>query len=213
MSRRLVIIAYYGPYPDWIEAYLERAQGRDFDWLVHTDLADFHARVRKTFGIESCPVMEGGTKIHDYRAVFGRLFAPELVYYDWWAHTDLDCVYGDLGRFWNDELIDDYDVVSDHGSYLCGPWAMYRNHSQITDVFSEVPDWEAILRTPKTTGWVENSLTAAMNEIVGDRVLYRQLHEYGDPEPLWADGDRLFYRDREIPMFHFRRTKAWPLWS
>ena len=90
---------------------------------------------------------------------------------------------------------------------------MYRNLPEINDAFAAGPeDFKEMLTSADTTGWVERSFTTAINDVCGGRVLYDQRHAYGDPAPLHAAADGgLFYGAREIPMFHFRRTKQWPL--
>lgn len=208
MNHGLVIVAYYGYWPDWIDEYLECAQGRGFDWLIHNDLADFNTRVERELGVMSS-VTEGSAKIHDYRPAFGKLFADEMAGYDWWAHTDIDCVYGRLDHFYSPVHAAGYDVLSDHGYYLCGPWTMYRNIQEINDLFMSHPSWKAILENPSVCGWVETEFTELMQKQF--RVRYRQLHEYLDPDMLRVTGDELWHGDREIPFFHFRRKKQWPL--
>lgn len=210
MIRKLIIVAYYGPWPSWIDQYLERARGRGFDWLVHYDLADFADRCRRILGVD-CQVVEGGSKIHDYRPMLGRLFADELAGYDWWAHTDVDCVYGRLGVFYSGERLEGVDIASDHTHYICGPWTMYRNFAEVNDAFELVSDWREIVHEPSVTGWVETSFTAALNDALGSRVHYELLHGYENPSTLRAVGQELYQDGREIPFFHFRRTKEWPL--
>jgi hypothetical protein len=206
--RKAILVVWFGPWPAWDERYFAQAIPPGFDRIVFTNLDEFRRRVKRELGI-ACPIKPGDAKIHDYRAAFGRLFAPELAGYRWWAHTDLDCVYGRLGRFYGPGALDDYDVVSDHTHYICGPWTIYRNTDEIADLFRNHPDWREILAMPAVSGWVETGYTQLMNES-GLRVEYQIRHAWEDPAGLSWKNRSLYMRAREISFFHFRRTKVWP---
>jgi hypothetical protein len=214
---KAILVVWFGPWPAWGEAYFKQVPSPGFDRIVFDDLDEFRRRVKRELGI-ACPIEPGSAKIHDYRPLFGRLFKKELAGYDWWAHTDLDVVYGRLDRFYSDLRISRFDVVSDHDHYLCGPWTIYRNTPAIRDLWAAHPDAREILMTPAVAGWVETGFTELVNES-GLRVEYLQRHAYENPDQLRWLGRRLVRqvgvdrgeRDlREISFFHFRRQKVWP---
>ena len=204
-----MLAVWFGPLPAWMPQYRERVAAQEIDWLFFHDLAEFKRRVKKTIGI-TCPIEPGDGKIHDFRATFGALFKKELRGYDWWGHTDMDCVYGRLDHFYGPQHLEGIDIASDHWDYICGPWTLYRNTPQIANVFREHPDALDILALPEATGWVEREFTQLL-ETTGLRVRYRLQHAYTDPGHLLLDGDRLVHHFKEVPFFHFRRTKEWPL--
>lgn len=213
--RKLLITPWFGPLPGWFALYsqnISRLQG--FDWLPLYDLDDFSARVRKKLGIE-CSVVAGGSKVHDYRAAFGELFEEELAGYDFWGHTDFDCVYGRLGQFVTDELLAEVDVYSDccadWKAYVCGPLSLLRNAPETRSLFREHSQWQQILEDPTTTGWVEMGYTQLVD--AGDlRVHYQEQHVWKpqDLNRLRWDGERLMLGEQERSMAHFRRTKSYP---
>lgn len=207
VKHRLFVCPYFGPLPAWWPEYV-RLTPRGYDFLFDRDLPGFVERVREQLGI-ACPIREGDGKIHDYRACLGELYADEIAGYEWWGHTDFDCVYGDLAAFTPDELLADLDVVSDHWSYLCGPMTLYRTGAA-DSLFREHADWEAILEEPAVSGWVETDFTQLLNS-TGLRVRYDFRHGYEHPERLRREGVRLFEGEREVSFFHFRRTKRWPV--
>jgi hypothetical protein len=209
VSRKLMICPWFGPLPAWRDRYQARVANTGCDFLFDHDLERFRARVAGQLGV-TCPVVEGGTKIHDYRPAFGRLYQDELAGYDWWGHTDYDCVYGRVGKFVTDELLDGCDIQSDCAhDYLAGPWTLYRNRADVRDLFETAPDWREQLEEPTTSGWVETSFSEiAKHEL---RVRIDKFHAYWDHTKLRQNGDRLLYQGREISFFHFRYTKEWPL--
>lgn len=204
-----MLAVWFGPLPAWMPQYRKRVADQKIDWIFFHDLPEFKRRVKKKIGI-TCPIQPGDGKIHDFRACFGALFEKELRGYDWWGHTDMDCVYGRLDRFYGPKQLEGLDILSDHPDYICGPWTLYRNTPEIANVFREHPDARDILTMPETTGWVEKEFTQLLST-TGLRVRYQVQHAYLDPEKLALEDGRLLHRGSEVPFFHFRRTKEWPL--
>lgn len=217
MLRKLFITPWFGPLPSWFHLYgpnIDRLKNQGFDWLPIYDLDEFYNRVRKKLGIE-CSIIPGGTKLHDYRSAFGELFEDEISGYDFWGHTDFDCVYGRLGHFVPDTLLADVDIYSDCCNdwkpYVCGPLALFRNTAEVRSIFRAHPEWRQILMNPKTIGWGETGYTQVVD--ASDlRVHYQEQHVW-KPQDLVAlhwDEERLMLRDEERSMAHFRRTKQYP---
>lgn len=211
--RALLICPWFGPFPPWFALYRRNIARLSFiggfDVLIDTDLDDFKGRVRERLGIE-CPITPGSAKIHDYRAALGELYSEAIADYDWWGHTDFDCVYGRVERFYNEETLEELDVVTDCDDYICGPWTLYR--PAVASAFRQHKGWEEILESPTTSGWVEDRFTDLLNQM-NLRIKYRQRHAYTDVGFLKRDNGALLHFGAEIPFFHFNRTKEWPFTS
>lgn len=213
-----MIVPWFGPLPDWFPRYVEnvRTLAPDYGFLFDFDLPAFKQRVEERLGITDAPLVEGGSKIHDYRPAFGELYARELEGYDWWGHTDLDCVYGRVQRFWGDDYLAGLDVYSNHTHYVCGPWTLYRNSALTAHLFRRHPDWRAIMEQPETTGWVETGFTEVVDEAhaLGHLERRYELQHVFEAQVLarlrWGSDGAMMLGENEKPMCHFRRTKAWP---
>jgi Family of unknown function (DUF6625) len=210
--RKLMICPWFGDEPVWANRWHASAGAlaeHGYDFLHDRDLDEFKQRVQDVLGIR-CPIVPGGSKIHDFRPAFGELYRDELEGYDFWGHTDYDCVYGRVDRFVTDELLASVDIQTDNVySYLSGPWTLYRNDPRIAALYTHDPEWAETMEASETTGWVETSFTEiAKRECVVD---IAQHHAFTEPHMLWTDGDRLMHGADEISFYHFRRTKEWPL--
>jgi uncharacterized protein DUF6625 len=212
--RKLMICPWFGDEPEWAHRYhqnTEHLRDHGYEFLHDRDLDEFRARVRDVLGVD-CPITAGSAKIHDYRPTFGHLYADEIAEggYDFWGHTDYDCVYGRVDRFATDELLERVDVQTDNVyDYLCGPWTLYRRADQhIARLYTLEPGWRDTLEDTTTTGWVETTFTDIVKHHA--RVDVQHHHAFTEPEALTTDGDGLFWHGREIPFFHFRRSKVWP---
>lgn len=212
-----MIVPWFGPLPEWMPLYrrnIERMSEHGYTFLFDYDLTGFRRRAYDTIGV-SFPGTAGGSKIHDYRAAFGALYATEINGYDFWGHTDLDCVYGRVERFATDELLEQCDLHTDGNDYVNGPWSLYRSdRDDLPFAFGFHPDWRAILEEPVTSGWVETSYSDVLKGILGGRMVrtqfqHRNLNDFGEAR-LWADGS-LTEGPSERMLAHFRRTKVYPL--
>jgi hypothetical protein len=211
-----MIVPWFGPLPEWMPLYrrnIQRLGEHGYDFLFDHDLEGFRRRAKDTIGVEF-PGVWGGSKIHDYRATFGAMYADEIVGYDFWGHTDLDCVYGRVERFATDDLLEQCDLHTDGNDYVNGPWSLYRaDRSDLPFAFGFHPEWREILEQPETTGWVETSYSRLVRGMLGDRMVvtrfqHRNLDDFREAR-LWADGS-LTEGPSERLLAHFRRTKVYP---
>lgn len=210
--KKLMICVYFGDLPSWMDRY-EPPMGYDF--LLENDLESFKERVQRILGFEY-PAGYGDTKPWDYRGALGLLYAEELKNYDFWAHTDLDCVYGQTEKWFSDEELNQLDIWSNHGTYVCGCWCLYRNTKEVNELFMQYPYWKQKMMYAESNGWVEQEYSRLVEQ---SGLRYRYSFHQGDPyttEPkLKKEGDALFQEINgvweEVMMFHFRRSKKWPL--
>lgn len=211
MNKTLLICPWFGDLPPWYDKYLENIKplkAMGYDFLMERNLESFKKRVFRRLDIE-CPIVPGTGKVHDYRAVLGYLYNEELKDYNWWGHTDFDCVYGRVDNYMTDEFLRGIDVYSNHPNYICGPWTLYRNSFEVNNVFREYPGWEKKLIYPETNGWVEQDFTREVNANL--RIKYKLLHTYEVTDIVKMEDGKLMVNGKETMMHHFRRTKVWPL--
>jgi len=218
MLKKLMIIPWFGPLPpymnQWI-ANMEYLKPYGYDYLLVCSLRNFEQRVRDKLGIEPC-IVSGTGKAWDYRGALGVLFEEEIKGYDYWGHTDFDCVYGDVNKFMDDKELVAYDIWSNHFCYVCGPWTLYRNTEKINNLFRNCPDWKERMEEPDATGWVEMGFSEMIDaEHKKGNIVRRYTHFQTRDPNLWQDltfKDGKLYDDGiECMMFHFNRFKQFPL--
>jgi len=201
-----MIVPYFGQLPEWYKHY---RFPKGYDFLLDTYLPTFQTRVKKTLGVE-CTVQEGTGKVWDYRAMLGVLYEKEIKGYDFWGHTDLDCVYGDVDKWITDEFLSNLDVHSNHHEYVNGCWSLYRNTLEVNNLFRKC-DWQKFIQG-QPNGWVEKEFSRALEQS-GLRYKYTfwQGNPYTETPNLKKEDGKLYQDGEEIMMFHFRRSKRWPL--
>ena len=127
MLRKLMIVPYAGEWPEWFPAYL--AGIRHLAPLGYTFYFPPASLVeQRLWNQTGLRVSLVGKKLCDVRPLFGRLFEFEIEVgkFDFWGFTDLDCVYGRVEKWVTDEFLAELDVHSNHHSYVCGPWTLFR---------------------------------------------------------------------------------------
>lgn len=207
-----MITPYFGDFPPWMNKY-EPPKG--YAWLLDTDLEKFKKRVKDKLGIDY-PGLPNTGKVWDYRPCLGLLYEEEIKQYEFWGHTDFDCIYGDVSNWVTDEFLYGLDVHSNHSTYVNGCWSLYRNDGEVNNLFWRYPDWREKLIHSSSNGWVENEFSRTLEK---SYLRYQYTFWQGDPyttKPYLKKYGNNLYQNingkwEEIMMFHFRRSKIWPL--
>ncbi len=213
MIKKLFIVPFFGELPPWFDqwvANMELLKPMGYDYLLVTNLKLFEQRVRDKLGIE--PNITPGTgKLWDYRPAFGVLFEDEIKGYDFYGHTDFDVVYGNVDKWVTDDFLKDLDVHSNHNTYVCGFWTLYRNKKAVRELFYNSPSWKIMMTRPGAVGWIEEEFSRTL-ENSGLRYKYtfwQAKDQDNDSNIRWNDG--LYDGADEIMTYHFRRTKRYPI--
>lgn len=190
-----MIVQWTGPLPDWIDQWRANtawvsAQGHGWDFLVDADMDSIHRRIT-ALGVTPPPLT--GRKVADYRPALGEMYAPEIAAgaFDFWGHTDLDCVYGPIWEYVTDDLLADCDVFSnDPYPKMCGPFSLYRT-ATATHLFRQTGAWRKIMASDEFFAFDERKMSATVTTS-GLRVVHRHWH---GPDSMYV---------------HFRKPKVYP---
>jgi hypothetical protein len=206
--KKVFIMPYFGNLPEWFDKY-EVPNGYDF--LLDTDINAFRERVRQKLGIDYTGVW-GSPKPWDFRCALGLLYEDEIKKYDWWFHTDLDVVFGDVDKWITDDFLEDLAIHSNHHSYINGCWSGYRNTPEINNLFRAYPNWKEKMSGNEPNGWIEQEYSRLVeNSGFNYKYTFHQGWPYTTTPNLFKKDGKLYQDGEEIMMFHFRRSKKWPL--
>ncbi len=192
-TSKLMIVQWSGTLPEWIDRWRENtawvtAQGHGWDFLLDAGKDSIRARIAD-LGV-SVPALHG-RKLCDYRPALGEMYADETAGYDFWGHTDLDCVYGPLWEYVNDELLSACDLFSnDPSPSMCGPFSLYRT-ATASHVFRDHPGWRDIFESETCVGFDESGIAPTIA-----RSGLTTVHRH------WHGEDSMYV--------HFRKPKTYP---
>jgi hypothetical protein len=126
-------------------------------------------------------------------------------------------VWGDIEAFMPDEFLNCLDWYSSHHQYISGCFSLYRNTLKVNKLFMTVPEWQDKMTETRSSGWVENEYSRAMER---SQLRFAYTFNQGwpwtiEPPQLKKEGKKLFQNIngvwKEIMLFHFKMSKKWPL--
>lgn len=254
------IIPYFGKLPWYFPWFLHSCRANpSVDFFIITDDPGFDSLgpsnvffVNKSLGdikqlvkdkLQLPISIDHGYKLCDFRPAFGIIFSEYLVDYDFWGHTDIDVVFGNIRTFITDEVLWEYDVISTRPEYISGFFALYRNCEKMNGLFQQSVDHKKIFSDPLNYGFDEcgflcdqlaegalidevepivDSMTHVVNRLEkrGEVKAYFNFHAIeGVPgEMKWQNGQLLFKNEYEVLLYHMISFKvhprlAIPLWE
>jgi hypothetical protein len=178
-NRILILIPYFGQWPEWIDLYVYScAQNKDIDWVfisdcryeakdhsnirfIHTSFRQYCRDVSEILNIDFNPV--SAYKLCDLRPFFPIIHSELIKGYEFWGYGDVDVIWGRINRFYTNELLDRFDVFSTHADRLSGHLAILRNTDKYTHLCFRIRDWKQKLMSD------ENH---AMDELDFSRMIY-----------------------------------------
>lgn len=178
--------------------------------------------------------------ISDHYCAWGQVFQGYIKDSDFWAITNFDIVYGRLSKFLPDSELAKFDVWSDDAApAINGIFSLFRNDEKTNNLFRYVPDWQTSFTVHRPCAFDEYQMTATMRRLAAEGITrwgypeHFPMHSYDrlvmhrpEPHVYFEDDGALieWYEDaaisppgtkrhygRELPLFHFSRTKKWPV--
>lgn len=163
MKRILVIIPYFGKWPQWLGHYLRSCETNPtIDWLLISNCPPpkkYPANVRfQTMTMrEYCGVISqrldipficaDSYKMCDIRPALGVIHQDQLAGYDYFGYGDLDVIYGDLRKFYTPSVLE-YLSVSSHENMISGHLALIQNTEEGINAFRLVKNWQLTMGHP-----------------------------------------------------------------
>jgi hypothetical protein len=157
VNRILMTAAYFGRWPNWFPAYIAScAANKEIDWLFLTDceipenpypniryaamtLADLNQRATETLKV---PVRKDVYSQCDIRPAYGLILEEFFQGYEFWGHTDVDIIWGDIKTFISDEILDKNSIVSSRKNTFSGHFTLYKNVDSINNLFRKHVEWK-----------------------------------------------------------------------
>ena len=85
--------------------------------------------------------------------MYGYLFDDYLTEYDFWGHCDVDLIFGNIRKFIDDKILNQYDRILSRGHL-----SLYRNCKEINELFFELdgkkhyplPSYQKVVQDPRS---------------------------------------------------------------
>jgi hypothetical protein len=167
----IMLIPYFGRWPAWINLFIESCKWNpDVHWrfytdcgepenkagnvdYVHVSFEDYLERVSERLGIAFVPT--DPYKLCDLRPCLAFIHEREVGGFEFFGYGDIDVIYGNIGRFYTEEIRERFDVLSTHPERLSGHFAVLRNAPAFRDAFRRIPGYRTLLEQPAHTAMDE----------------------------------------------------------
>lgn len=217
LSKVFLITEFGAPFA-WTPKYLENvAKLGEYGWywkiftpnkyenvpanveIVNMTIEEYSDLVEQKLGVNpKLTITKYGTPskhITDYYIFSGVVFEDYIKDFDFWGITNMDVVYGRLDHYLPDTYLQDCDVFTDDVDAINGVFCLWRNNSEINNLFKNIPDWQNIISQSEclrcTTGVGKHTLFVSdefmMTEIMRETSVCYKYPPY-DP---WHSYDRL----------------------
>ena len=163
MEKIAILAVYYGKFPPYFELWLRSCEyNQTIDFFIVTDnklnklpenvkiidigFEDFRKLAEKKL----CKKVriDYPYKLCDFKPIYGHILEDYLSDYDYWGHCDVDLIFGDLRKFFNEYEISKYDRFL-HLGHL----SLYRNTPECKQYYkldgSACGNWEEVVTNPR----------------------------------------------------------------
>lgn len=93
-------------------------------------------------------------KLCDFRPIYGKIFQQDINGANFWGFGDIDLIYGDIGQFITENVLQNYDLISGWGHLT-----LVRNNDYWNNFYKikqkGCPDYTEVLSDPKNRGFDE----------------------------------------------------------
>ena len=200
-----IIIPYFGQWPEWIDYFLLSCKANPtINWIFPTDctlpeiqaknlrfvsfsLKQFNEAAFEKTGLELN--IQHPYKICDFKPAYGEIFQDFLDGYDFWGYGDLDLVYGDIRKFFPDEFLEEYDIISNHEDFITGHFCLLKNTPEIIELYKKGNAYISAFTDKYYTGFDEQLKRNKIN-----------------PDPGYLKDER--ERDRQVHISRFRLVQG-----
>jgi hypothetical protein len=192
----IILIPYFGRWPEWINLFVESCKRNPgVHWRLYTDCGepenlaenvdyvhlafnDYKALARERLGVEFDPPEP--YKLCDLKPCLGHMHERDIADYRFFGYGDIDVIYGDIRRFYTDELLERCNVLSTHPERVSGHLAVFRNTWAIRRAYKRIWGYRELLEQPQCVGMDEDRFFGVFYP-PGDRYGVRRILAHFDP--------------------------------
>jgi len=166
MKKIALILPYFGKsFPNYFDFWLESCRNNpSITWFIFTNIEnsmiefptnvrvvkmEFPALVKRIEQLYPFKIsLNTPYKLCDFRAAYGEIFSDYLKEYDFWGYCDCDLIFGNIGNFLTDKILDSYDRI-----YSRGHLSIFRNTPEVNSFYKKslpnLPDYKTVFSSPK----------------------------------------------------------------
>ncbi|MBJ7391688.1 MAG: hypothetical protein JHC85_08985 [Chthoniobacterales bacterium] len=173
MNRMCLITFYAGDLPPYFRFFVESCKRNpDVQFIVFNDrigsdrheenvllkklsLGEFERLVEDKTGLRV--KVPRGYKLNDFKPLYRLLFEDHLRDHGFWGHCDVDLIFGKIGDFITEDLLEKYDVITSKPKWISGHFSVFRNNAFCRRLFEQNPSHRWILEDSEHNWFMDES--------------------------------------------------------
>lgn len=228
------IVPYFGKLPEYFQVWLDSCKTNPtIDWFLFTNdkaIFDYPANVKVEYttleNIKSLINEQYDFEINlsrpyklcDYKIAYGEIFNKYLKGYDFWGFCDIDIIWGNIRKFFNNELLDFYDKIG-----VQGHCTIFKNTCDINSVYRNKIDGFESIQTyfqREDINCLDKNYISKEFEYAGlkiyEETIYAGLHKYfpgfylqglGDEEDEYSRHNLFLWDNGTLTRYYFKENK------
>jgi hypothetical protein len=218
-----IIIPYFGKFPEWVNLYFHSCEKNSFiDFYFFTDceipkehatnlhfqqisFADYCRSVSEKLQINFCP--KSAYKLCDLKPFYGYIHSDILEKYDFWGFGDVDVIWGDISKFYTEEILREHDVFSTHADRISGHLAIIRNTQKYRELCLKIENWQEKLNNSQNYALDENDFSLSVYP--ASKYIKKTYAKIIRKIFNWRDAWVIYYRIMPILNFFFAPRKLY----
>ena len=186
MKSITILLPYFGKFPEWFPLYFETLRRNPtIKFIFYTDCTTegynapnviFNKMTYPEYvSMANCRIkgsqfcLSKPYKLCDLRPWYPIVHYEDIKDADFYGWTDLDLLFGDIRKFYTDDILSKYDVISTHATRISGHLALFRNTWKNRHMGRKIYDWKNKLKAPEYVHMDELGLTLAYTMTVFDK--------------------------------------------
>lgn len=180
-TKIIIIGTYFGKWPVWFPAFLlSCAKNETIDWLFFTDCeipqVTYHNIQFQQMDLEQLRelageklkfrIQKGFYSQVDLQPVYGLIFEEFIEGFEFWGHCDIDVIWGDIRKFFTEDILGKFDIISPRQDFLAGHLTLWRNIPEINTLFRAVPAYRGILSSREYLGFDECIISTYVKKLI-----------------------------------------------
>lgn len=183
MKKIVFICPYFGKLPNTFDLWLKTcSENKTIDWLLFIDdktqykfpnnvkvsyisFSELKDKIKERYKNINVKI-ETPYKLCDYKPLYGDIFSEYISEYDFWGYCDLDCIFGNLRKFFTEELLNKYDRL-----LFLGHMSLYKNEKKINERYKiewNGKNYKNMLENASNMAFDENYNDISINTIYRD---------------------------------------------
>ena len=188
----IMLIPYFGRWPAWINLFIESCKWNPgVRWRIYTDCGepenraqnveyahlsfeDYKALARERLGIAFDPAEP--YKLCDLRPCLAFIHERDVAGFEFFGYGDIDVIYGNIGKFYTEEIRQRFSVLSTHPERLSGHFTVLRNAPAFRHAYQRVLGYRTLLGRPAYAGMDEGPFRSVFFSGGADLCGLQELH-------------------------------------